>query len=607
MKKNIAIILTVMVIIGGTTLIVMLLRETSVERIERLLPKTTLAYLSLSDLSQAKEDIKGTRLWHALEETELLPQLRKLWGKKVEEIYQKTGISLDQLTPFFNRGVAIAITSFNTANKRTPGVVIAVDVADNKRALNEYLKETMSPQFKEKGLIYGEAEHRGIKYHYWQLTSGERLCYGFLKNIFVVSITGEKSFNTVVDTYKREISSLRKSRPFKQIKSLMGYRKGALGYLNLKLLLEQSTLSSSLKAAPKGELLKLSGLTSLETIGYYSFVEEEGFRERFFLATEKHPKGLLKTLLAQPPRRMNSPEYIPRRMKNLTILTFNDPPELWEEIDDFLSTTLTKENYRHFKEMLSTAEKGLNFSFQEDLLECLGNELAMGTDITSFFPLPENLTPQTLLTRLPLIFLIKVDNQKKLSRTMDRALARATLTLKTSAKEEKYGDHSLKYIELELAEQKISPSYAFIGDFLVMGNDRSVVREAIDTYDKMEGIGSAPDFSLVRKNLFRLATWFTYSDTREILKAVLSSLPSGTGEEEFDWQGELTKVAEKLFGTGVVAVPTKQGIRLQAYSSVGLSTSRLITIAPLSKSFPFRLLTLRSQARTELPESTLRK
>jgi len=602
MKRIIAMILTVIVIIGGTTLIVMLLRGTSVERIEKLLPKTTLAYSSLSDLSQAKEDIKETKLWHALQETELFPQLRKFWEKRVQEIAQKTGVSLDQIIPFFNRGVAIA--SFNTANKRTPSVVIAADVADNKRALDKYLKDTMGPQFKEKGLLYGEAEHRGIKYHYWQPTSGERLCYGFLKNIFVVSITGEESFNTVIDTYKGEISSLRKSRPFKRVKSLLGYRKGALGYLNLKLLLEQSTIPSLSKAAPKGELLKLSGLTSLEAIGYYSFVEEEGFRERFFLATEKHPKGLLKILLAQPPRRMNSPEYIPRRMKNLAILTFNDPPELWEEVDDFLSTTLTRESYRYFKEVLSTAEKGLNFSLQEDLLKCLGNELAMGTDITSLFPLPENLTPQTLLTRLPIILLIKVDNQKKLSRTIDRALALAALTLKTSAKEESYGDRSLKYIELELAEHQISPGYAFVGDFLVMGNDRSVVREAIDTYNKREGIGSAPDFSLVRKNLFRLATWFTYSDTKKTLGTALSHLPSGTGEEKFDWQGELTKVAEKLFGTGVVAVPTRQGIRLQAYSSVGLFTSSLITVAPLSKSLPFKLLTPFSQPRTEPPKSS---
>ena len=588
MKKIIAIIITVLVIIGGTTLIVMLLRGTSVERIERLLPQSTLAYFSLWDISQTKEDIKETRLWHALQETELLPQLRKLWGKKMEEVTQKTGISFEQIIPFFARGVAVAITSFNPTERKPPGVIIAADVAGSKRDLNKYLQDTLTPQLREKGLLYGEAEHRGIKYHYWELTSGERFCYGFLKNIFVVSLTGEGPFNIVIDTYKGESDSLRKSRPFKRVKRLLGYKKGALGYLNVKLLLELSSFPSQAKTALQGELLKLSGITSLEAIGYYSFVEEEGFKERIFLAIEKRPQGLLRIVLRQQPRKMHSPAYIPRRMKNLAIITFDDPPELWEEVDELLSTTLSKESYSRFKEALNAAEKGLNFSLEEDLLECLGNELAMGTDVTALFPLPEEPTPQTFLARLPFILLIKVENQKRLSRTMDRALALATLTLKAPSKEEKYGEHSLKYIELELAEQKISPSFAFVGDFLVIGSDRSVVKEAIDAYEKKEGIGSASDFSLVRKNLFRLATWFTYSNTKEILKSVLSHLPPGTGEEEFDWQEKLTQVAERLFGTGVVGVPTRQGIRLQAYSSVGLSASRLIIVPPMLKGFPFK-------------------
>jgi len=583
MKKIIATIITVLVIIGGTTLTVMLLRGTSAERIEKLLPETTFAYFSLSDLSQAKEDIKETKLWHALQETELLPQLRKVWEKKVEEFAQKTGVDLYQVTPFFNRGVAIAITSFNPIERKPPSIIIAADAGSTKRALNKYLKDTLNPQLKEKELLLGESEHRGVKYYYGEITSGERFCYGFFKSIFVVSITGEEPFHAVIDTYNGENISLRKNRSFKRIKNLLGYKRGALGYINVKLLLEKVSLPPQVKANPKGELLKLSGIISLEAIGYYSFVEEEGFKERLFLLTEKHPKGLLKIVLSQPPRKMHSPAYIPRTMKNLTILTFNDPPELWEQIDELLSITLTKERYLQFKEVLSTAEKGLNFSLQEDLLECLGNELAIGTDITPLFPLSQQVSPPNIISKLPFIFLIKVENQKKLSLTIDRALALATLTLKAPSKEEQYKDYTLKYMELELAEQKISPSFAFVGDFLVIGSDRSVVKEAIDAYDKGDGIDSAPDFSMVRKNLFRLATWFSYSNTKEIIKAFLSHLPSGTEEEEFDWQGGLSKVAEKLFGTGVVAVPTRQGIRLQAYSSVGLSTSNFIFMASLRK------------------------
>jgi len=599
MKKIIALIITFLVIIGGVILIVMLLRGTSVERIEKLFPETSLAYFSLSNVSQAKEDIKETKLWQALQETELLPQLRKLWGQKLGEFAQKSGININQIIPFFNRGAAIAFISFNSTERKSPGIVVAADVADTKRTLNKYLKDTLTPQLKEKGLLNGEAEHKGIKYHYLESTSGEKLCYGFLKSIFVVSITGEKTFNAVIDTYKRENSSLRKNRSFKRIKRLLGYKKGSLGYLNFKLFLEQSSLPSLLSAAPKGELLKLSGITSLEGIGYYSFVEKEGFKERLFMATEKHPKGLLKIVLSHPPRRMHSPAYIPRRIKNLTIFTFEDPPDLWEEIDDLLSTTLAKKSYQRFKEVLSAAEKGLNFSLQEDLLECLGNELAMGTDITTLLPLSGKLTPQTILARLPLILLFKVENQKRLSRTMDRALSLATLTLNALSKEEMYGDHALKYMELELADKKISPGFAFVGDFLVIGNDRSVVREAIDAYDRGEGIDSAPDFSLVRKNLFRSATLFSYSDTKEIFKAVIPHLPTGTGENEFDWQAELTKAAERLFGTGIVAVPTRQGIRLQAYSSVGLSASRLIIAAPLSKRLPLKFFPVFPKAKSE--------
>ncbi|TKJ33911.1 hypothetical protein CEE39_03245 [bacterium (candidate division B38) B3_B38] len=95
MKKIIALIITFLVIIGGAILIVMLLRGTSVERIEKLFPETSLAYFSLSNVSQAKEDIKETKLWQALQETELLPQLRKLWGQKLGEFAQKSGININ--------------------------------------------------------------------------------------------------------------------------------------------------------------------------------------------------------------------------------------------------------------------------------------------------------------------------------------------------------------------------------------------------------------------------------------------------------------------------------------------------------------------------------
>ncbi|MDH5406084.1 MAG: hypothetical protein OEX80_06050 [Candidatus Aminicenantes bacterium] len=583
MKKILALIITILVIIGGVILIGMLLRGTSVDRIEKLIPETTLAYFSLSDISQAKEDIKDTRLWHALQEAELLPQLRKLWGEKVEEFAQETGVSIGQIIPFFSRAAAIAITSFDPSEAIPLGVVIAADAAGTKKALNKYLKDTLTPQLKEKGLLIGEVEHKGITYHYWASTSGKKVCYGFLKNIFLVSVTGEETFKAVINTHQGENDSLRKYRPFRRIKRLLGYKKGALGYLNFKLFLEQSSILSLLNAASKSELLKLSGITSLETIGYYSFVEEEGFKERFFLATEKHPQGLLKIMLRHPPRKMHSPAYVPRSIKNLSILTFEDPPELWEEIDEMLSTILAEENYNRFKERLSAAEKGLNFSLQEDFLECLGNELAVGTDIAPLLALSEKLTPQTIMARLPVILLIKVENQKRFTRTMDRALSLATLTLKAASKEEMCGDRSVKYMELELAGQKISPGFAFVEDFLIIGNDKSLVREAINAFDQGEGIDSAPDFSFVRKNLFRSATWFSYSNTKEIFKAVLSQLPAGSGEEEFDWQAGATKVADRLFGTGMVAVPTRQGIRMQAYSSIGHSASNVIMMAPLEK------------------------
>jgi len=582
MKNIIIIILVCLVIIAGAIFIA---RITSQPKLEKLLPVSTAAYLYTSDLPFMKNALKETVIY---KETRDL-KIGKLWQSNVRDFYGKMedhiGFDFRQLEPYFKKDAALAVLEFGKSRKDILFAFLA-NVKDTRKDLNKYIEEQLKPQLQSRGYKIASKNFKGSDYYV--VAHDKPLCYyAFFEKAFIFA-PREEVLLQIINLQKNKGKTLKDDEGFRNATGKLSYENGLLVYVDITKML--APFEEKLKLEKKEKrfinLFKLMGIGSLDCFALTSSIQEGGFRSRYYLQMKKDVPGLMQIVLKQKPRKVKSPKYIPRGFPLVTIGAYNNPSQIWDNLLAQLSELSPPEQFKKFQDRISAAEKLLNLDFKRDIFDCLGNEMAFCAQLTKSESASEIKGPLEILEKGSFLLFLEVEKAKKFSEFLERIRAAGNLYLQATQQEKEYKGYQIKYVQ----GGKVSPAtpcYTFIDEFCIVSPYIESIKKAIDGYQAGKVLDTYADYLRCYGDMENRVNRVMYVDIAQLLEktpqlTLNMVLPKELDEQQREvFQQELKQLSKVLFGSCLVAWVTRDGIRMESFSSVGfipmLSGKSLLT------------------------------
>jgi len=569
--KNINIILIILLCVVVIAAVLLVARMTAQPNLEKVLPISTVIYCYIPDFPLAKSDLKETAIYKATQNL----KIAELGKNKVNDYYRKVEGYIDfdirKLEPYFKKDVAWAILEWDKKRSDILFVILA-NIKDSKKELKKYFEEELKPQLQNQGYKIASKNYKGYDYF---IVAGKKplFYYAFLGKIFLYS-KEEGAMLRVINLSQGQGMTLKENKNFQRVKSKLSYKKGLLFYTDISAIL--TTYKEKLKGKKEGfgTLYRLMGIDSLRGFGLNSSVEREGFRTRAFVQLPKDASGIMQIVLKHKPRKVECLNYIPREFPLVNIGAFYNPSQIWDDTLEQLSKLLPPAQYQSFQNRISLGQQALDIDLKKDVLDCLGNEMAICAALTQPESEKQIKHPLEILEKGSFLLLMEVNKVKRLSALLERLIAAGGLYLKAKPQEEEYKDYKLKYLKGERFSPA-TPGFTFIENFLLVSSHIEPIKRAIDAYQAGKVLNSHADFLKAYEGMEEKINRLVYMDVRAILKqAPLLCLnllaPEGKSPQEMEQlKKELIQLSDKIFGSCMVAKVTRDGIIMDSYCSLG--------------------------------------
>jgi|GEM_PF-2820059 len=568
-------LLTALVILGigavALSAVLFIVRSVSASPVDKIFPRDTIFYLSVSDLSFARENIKTTRLWSALNSSETKGKFLSLKKKFFAEAEKNLGFDLNELVDLMERRVSLGIIALPKKGKE-PELLFAADIRKTKSKMKELFAKEIEPALAKKGMKITEVEYKGYPYRLVKKEDKVRFVYGFIDSALALA-NSEDAMRRAIMVKKGDLPSLKENNILKAMKSRLSYKRGVFAYIDLKSLIakvkEKAEANNPKIQEEANRIFTIIGLKGVTAAAFCSTIEREGFYDRFFLSLDPKTKGILGVMMDQKPREPKGIKLIPQDVDSMGIALFDDPDKLWSKVKEVLKKNLSEEEYAKFEEKIATFEKGFRINLEKDVLAPLGNEIGWASLAPREIFVPKGKPPIAMLSKTPVLFYFEAKDKEKIDKLIDQLTALIALGLKTSPTTEEYLGYTIKCFKNP--ELNLSPAISTVDDFYLIASDAELIKRAIKSYKDKGGIEESADFKLVTKGFPSKVNQLSYSNIPAILKKMAEMVKKEEikKEELKEILEILPLIADRLFGAAYYTKLEKGGVYGEGFSSTG--------------------------------------
>ncbi len=369
-----------------------------------LLPKDTLGFITIPDVSTAKARFAETAMGQLWQDPAMKPFRKhlqeRLSSRFVKPFETKWDVELGEYLDLLQGQITLALTPNEWADdpKRTPGLVFLLDAGKQQDELGAKLDE-----FRQRWV---EADHSVKKTRIRDVTFTTLIIEPEDKKEPLNIFMGQSGSLLLVSNSKSDLEkllitldggmvpTLDESSEYQDDHANLFQDAPFYGWLNfgrlsrrLQKLNEASNQNSgSQKNAnpfPIDKAIQATGLSSLSTVAITTTPSNEGTMGRFFLGVPSDQRRGLFKILSLPQKEAGPPAFVPDDVLKYSRWRI-DTQETWDAIEDML-TGISPQIAGVFKLMVKSVGKkaDANFDLETDLI---GN---MGDDFISFEKPPE--------------------------------------------------------------------------------------------------------------------------------------------------------------------------------------------------------------------------
>jgi hypothetical protein len=224
--------------------------------------------------------------------------------------------------------------------------------------------------------------------------------------------------------------------------------------------------------------------------------------------------------------------------------------------------------------MLELIASFLNFDFQKDLIEPLGNQFSFAY---------HSYQDQSQNEKMRLFFAVELKKPDHFRTVVEKMIAFGDQR-GFRRKAELYQGKTLQLLHFQGNGIDVTPAVWIEGSWFYFGTDQDFVRQSIDAVKSKQNLTSHSDFQKVTSDFPGELNSITYTNTQAMLQRYAAMLQQQSNEAERAWirqsglTEELNDLSKTLFGSGSYTIIEKDGVRYRAYSSV---PSTLFILPPL--------------------------
>jgi hypothetical protein len=239
--KKVIVVFHLLAAVSTAALIYFVTRNTPAPHAADLLPESTLVFLDIPDVTQARADFSKTELYALWQE----PEVRAFLDKPLTALRGASSSAgapnasvLNLILNAMQGEVFLALTHITIFPSFNPGLIAGVDVRHNRLEvvaglyeLESRLKQTYpSGNFQDK-------KYLGVKYTIWETRTGYPVCHAFFGSLAVFTL-GEDTMRDTIACYTGQappdFKRLAASAKFQNIEQHASQNHEFLAYLNVE-------------------------------------------------------------------------------------------------------------------------------------------------------------------------------------------------------------------------------------------------------------------------------------------------------------------------------------------------------------------------------------
>jgi len=522
--KNFLIIITCLVAVAALALYFVTGAKKELD-IADVLPQEIQLYMHFDNVSENIEQISQGPLWRSISQIkyEALVQEEVLSPTQVltfNTIKSKLGDPQVQmiLNKLFGREFAIAIYPLNVnlsqVNNFSP---LTTPTFIDDALSNIMIVSRISPDVKLveffSGLLgnIGEnAKKETLSYKEFTIHSivftkvNFRIVYMSIKDLLVVSLS-ERAAQKVIDVYLNERPALREQSKFSKA------QKGAVEDDELSIYWDMGKFFTFIKDQSEalaafiermrtdGDNRRNNSLVKIESAlesfsGFESFFISgrlDSITEFKFSMTmdTKNISSEMAHLYSCDPVENKSLQFVPADVLAYQWSGCIDLKYYWDQFNSEFNKVLDRDGGATAAQQISSFESMMGLSIARDIIPAFGDEfggILYDIHLGAIFPIPK------------FMLFAEVNNQKK----ADKILSLLDDNPMFVRQEEKYNGVTINYFTSPMGGEDLEPSYAYIGDYLVIAINRGVIKNSLDVKKNASlSLSSDPDFKEIDKGL----------------------------------------------------------------------------------------------------------
>ncbi len=459
---------------------------TASPKLDSVFPENTVLFCQLTDRMIAEKNLKTTKFFSAFEQSafEGKADLKGLLDEKARKM--ELG-EFAKLMDFFRHGSAIGVFDVDMGEHRF-NIAFAGDISKDSNGFEEFLNREFRLMLEKKfGEVREEKFDSEIIFSFkgWD---NKQAGYAVVKDYFILGYPVKAVETSILSLKRKSGKVLADNANYRGVKKELRASGGVFVFVDLEKLIADALKAPGKKALPfqADKYLKLSGIDAFKAAGYNSVIKEGFFEDSSYMNIDFGSEGVLPALMNVQPRKIGkSGRFIPARFSVVSVSSIGDLSEGWEDILERIRKNLDDSVWQNVNNGVNFVEKGLNFNIREDLLGTVMNEVAVGfcsPDVPAREGRDEMLKT---LDEYEIIIATEIKDRKSLDSTLERFgyMGLAEMSSKT------YRECELKTFETSLTDMKLSPSFAFVDDFIVLAQSRETLESAIDSYlDKKSAV-----------------------------------------------------------------------------------------------------------------------
>ncbi len=486
-KKNIIIILAVILIVAAAFLC-WLLRKPALT-FEDVLPSDAIFYGRLAHVQGHLDQFTASDFFKNIAAIDV-PKVLARNGftdvriAQVEQWRKSTQKVLDNSLLKKALGKEVGVAVFRRDKAYRAVVLVRLDASLSAAEFAGQLAGQISSQWGAQVELTKE-NYKGVNInHVLVKKNGLRFAYVRLGDVVAATMEPADDAQKIIDVFHKQALSLAAQEQFIFIKQHAYPKAEGLVFVNMSALtdvLKEQTMAW----LEKGEDTPQEKIKIEETFHHMKDLTAAGISyapgaiSRYKLIWGIDPKVMDaedRRFFACTPAVNDSLKFIPTNVLAYNWGSCYDFKEYWQQIKEQMQAS--PELAGGIRQLKRKTEKKMGLKIEEDVLPLLGHEVGgYLTDIDTYgmFPFPR------------LLLFVRVTDRNAVQAMLDRLVKNPLAVIQ----HEDYGNINIRYMTLPFGAN-MDPGYCFLGDYLLVGTSRQLLKKSIDAYTQ-EGHSALTD------------------------------------------------------------------------------------------------------------------